>query len=197
MAYMLQGGPGGGGETEEIEPVLVRMYQVEQVITDVETQETTRKKVYAFDHLPEEGFLGRIESAGPLGEGNYSDARYWVREVQDASASETDPLSLSYKTGGRWVTAHNLTEYGVGASDRGVHGIAKTVTGKSVPPRWVWVERRNLGGQLRWVFWDYPGQMIEAQYAYLATSVDAEGCVDAGSWYKTTGPAITSKTAPP
>lgn len=49
-------------------------------------------------------WVGKLVSAGPGEEADYTDRRYWVREV--------NPDTLSILSGGRWVTAKNLAERG-------------------------------------------------------------------------------------
>lgn len=41
-------------------------------------------------HVPDSWNLGRISGAGPAGEGDYTDARYWVREVYILSGADPD-----------------------------------------------------------------------------------------------------------
>ncbi len=136
-------------------------------------------------------FWAKIVTAGPDSEADYSDARYWVREVENTGGTDpTDPLTLAFLDGGRWVTAHNLVELGIGTSDAGTHAIVKSLTGITVPDRFVLV--RSVSG--RYVFESYPGQMQETDYAFAADG-GSGGC-PTGTWYKMAGPGYVEQSSP-
>ena len=137
------------------------------------------------------GFPARVYTTGPTGQSDYTDARYWVREVEDTSADEDSSLILNYKQDGRWVTATNLVERG-----RNTHGINKTIGDISPGTRYVWVFEADLGNGKRYFFESYPGQIDTNIYAFLVECRDAEGCPQ-GDWYKMIGPAFVSQTNPP
>jgi len=55
-------------------------------------------------------FLAQLYGSGPSGEPDYTEERYWVRELTIAAGVETDRITASYLSGGRWVTATHLGE---------------------------------------------------------------------------------------
>ncbi len=156
-----------------------------------------------FDRPSEGGgtssFVAKLMTEGPEEEADYSDARYWVQEVDDTSESETDALILApidVEDGGRWVTATNLLELGIGGSDAGTHAIVKAVTGITVPDRFVLVSEKSFGSAgKRYVFESYPGQLQEDWYAFLVSCRNGD-CPE-GGWYRMDGPGFISQTEPP
>lgn len=70
-------------------------------------------------HHDDNMFWGKIQSAGPDGEADYSDERYWVKQqyCSNASGDNTAAVSFSDKTNGRWVTATNICEMADGSHD--------------------------------------------------------------------------------
>ncbi len=142
------------------------------------------------------GFVGQIVTAGPEEEADYNDARYWVREVDDTSSAETDALVLAPLADGRWLTATNRLELGIGSGGAGTHAIVKAVTGISVPDRFVWVHRQSFKTSgVRWVFESYPGQLQEDWFAFLVSC--RNGVCPQGGWYHMDGPGFISQSEPP
>lgn len=64
--------------------------------------------------LPVDDFVfpAEIVNAGPDGEANYADPRYWIKEQEATNTGEADTTNLTWgdKSGGLWVTATNLAE---------------------------------------------------------------------------------------
>lgn len=144
-------------------------------------------------------FLAKVQSQGPSAEADYTDARYWVQEVDDTTSGATDALSLSevsVEAGGRWVTAHNIVERGIGTSDLGGHYIRKAVTGISLPTRYVIVREVPLTTGMKYIIESYPGQMQEGIYAAKVTCKDENGC-PVPTWYRLEGPAFVAAATPP
>ena len=59
-------------------------------------------------------FLARLTNAGPDSEADYTDPRYWARElmVTNSDGDETSELTFAYPPAGsgRWITATNIHE---------------------------------------------------------------------------------------
>ena len=120
------------------------------------------------------GFLGRITPYAPDGGDDWTDARYWVREVLATTVSRTecssrflpdDPRMANMAKDGRyWVTATNISEYLEAAPGEETHvfGVDRDTPHTEWPLVRVWaVEHlscgfqyyfdRSLGGsQIRW-----------------------------------------------
>jgi hypothetical protein len=145
-------------------------------------------------------WLGKIQSAGPNAEADYADARYWVQQLADTSASENDPLILAevpVANGGKWITAHHVTEFGMDSGHAGIHAILRDmgpIPASREDFRYVIVSEINLGAGKRYVFHSYPGQMLRDQYAYLVACLQ-DNC-PIGDWYRMTGPSIVDKAEP-
>jgi hypothetical protein len=144
-------------------------------------------------------FLAKLMNNGPEGEADYDDGRYWVQEVAVTAGNETDPLIMSLvpvANGGRWVTAHNLVEYGAGANDTGLHNVRRFLAGISaIPQRYVWIREVKLDVGKRYVFDTYPGQMIENAWGFIVTCL-ASSC-PVGAWYRMDGPGFRVQEDPP
>lgn len=143
-------------------------------------------------------FLAKIMPSGPDSQPDYTDARYWVQEVDDSTSIETGALTLSEVAvvdGGLWVTAHNLVERGIGSGDMGGHWIRRAVTGINVPDRYVIVHEVTFTVGKKYVFESYPGQLQEGVYAYRVTCLDGE-CPQ-GDWFKADGVGFFAKIDPP
>jgi hypothetical protein len=100
--------------------------------------------------------------------------------------------------GGKWITAHHVTEFGMNSGTPGIHAILRDVG--PIPAsredfRYVIVHEEDLGAGKRYLMETYPGQMLRNQYAYLDVCLQ-DGC-PVGTWYKLTGPMIADQADPP
>lgn len=80
---------------------------------------------------------GVLVNAGPNGESDYTDARYWVREIivaQGQSSSPNDLPTININTTGSWLTCTNLSEVATGTHLLPVYSGTSTegLTGASV-----------------------------------------------------------------
>lgn len=135
------------------------------------------------------GFAAIIKDTGPQAQPDFSDARYWVQQI-DITVTEG---TLSYTTGELYVPAVNLTEWG-----GGTHAINLEFAGCILPLiRMVQVFNLGTTEVPAYAFASYPGQINATAYlAFLASSLDSLCCpvaACADPWVEMIGPAILAQ----
>ena len=129
-------------------------------------------------------WCGRIVTAGPQGQPDWPDERYWVRrqlETRDDAGKltyEDDPL-------GPWVTATNQLEFGLPESYQ--HLILGARIGTYAgEPRYVTVVTRHgqHGSGAYYIFESLPVQIATGKYYFDTSSVNGSGCTVEGAWRK-------------
>lgn len=105
----------------------------------------------------QEWYTGVIVSAGPSGQSNYTDARYWVQfaYVSNKASPSTDPLAIYPKTMPAAVTdivtATNLAEV-MATTSPGVLPTTGTHTLPANTPVMIRQQVSPVDGQRRWMF---------------------------------------------
>ena len=147
------------------------------------------------------GFWAQLVDAGPEGEQDHPDARYWFRRiiVEDTG---TPPLTFRLPQGeetSTWGTAYHITELNTGPTGAGTHALLNEAVVDS-PARIVWVTRYPISqpavdGPRTWFgFATYPGQM-HTHAGFLVACLDASGCPQ-GTWVEQVGPGVIQAQVP-
>ena len=126
----------------------------------------------------------RVVRTGPNNEADFTDSRYWVRELT-ISFNEDKSATFALKTNGLWVVATNTMEYGL--SQHGMllpEGVTldRSFQG-SLPDRIVWVRKVRADG---YVFDAIPGVMIPDSLYLDVRTLTSSGCLSTSKWLRGT-----------
>lgn len=135
-------------------------------------------------------FLAALVANGPDGEDDFTDERYWLRELYDLRNDDALPPIFTWKPDGLHVPGVHITERSANK-----HALRRSVGDILHDSRYVIAERLDLGDVSRYVFSTYPGQIF-GTYTYIVDGLTPDGC-PCGQWYRTDGAAIVEQTDPP
>lgn len=131
-------------------------------------------------------WIGEIQTAGPAAEPDYTDERYWVREVSAASVAD-DRITEGYRQDGRWITATNWAELGLDAAYRhlivGPNLDAGGAPAAKLPRVAVWRMAADDGALYYAFFWP-PAAMFQDRYYLDARGLNVSNCVDDAKWWR-------------
>lgn len=134
-------------------------------------------------------FLGVVKTAGPNGEADTTDARYWVKEVSTAAAT------LWQETvGGLWVQVYNLPEIGAACSATGSHLLLKVPS--YATPATKRIVQCTFFNEI-WVMDTYPAQMVGTYNIGYSIRDATTSCPKTWKHVRMCGPSYLQDEQPP